>query len=86
MLDTKRFKKIRSFQDIKLEKAKLRYEMLIAEKNLVKSMHQTSTFFTIGAILSRFHRGLNTALTTYSMIADTFRRKKKSARLKEDEG
>ena len=85
MLDTKRFEKIRSFQDIKLEKAKLRYEMLMAEKNLVKSMHQTSTFFTIGAIMSRFNRGLNTALTTYSMIANFFSKRKKPAKSKDDD-
>ena len=80
MTEINRFKKMRSFQDIKLEKAKLRYEMLLAEKNLVKSLNYTSGLFTIGAIMSRFSRGLNTAVKTYSFITGLLGRKKKQYR------
>jgi len=80
MTEINRFKKMRSFQDIKLEKAKLRYEMLLAEKNLVKSLNYTSGLFTVGAIMSRFNRGLNTALKTYSFITGFLGRKKKQYR------
>lgn len=83
MIETKRFKKLRSFQDIKLEKAKLRYEMLVAEKHLVKSINQTTTFFTMGAILSRFHRGLDTALNTYYMVTGLFGKRKKKPEKRE---
>ncbi len=85
MIDTKRFKKMRSIQDIKLEKAKLRYEMLLAEKNLEENLGHAGDFLSLGALASRFKRGLNTAIRTYSLIAGIFIRKRKKDKYKQVE-
>ncbi len=42
MFDLSRFSKIRSFHDIRLEKARLRYEMLASENRLNKSLGATA--------------------------------------------
>lgn len=53
MIDSKRFREIKTLQDIKLEKAKLRYEMLIAENRLIDSLGVVQGFFTASQLLSR---------------------------------
>lgn len=53
MIDSKRFREIRTLQDIKLEKAKIRYEMLVAENRLIESMGTVQGLFTASQLLAR---------------------------------
>ncbi len=78
MIESKRFKKIRNLQDIKLEKAKLRYKMLVAEKDLVDNLKYAGEFFILGSIISRISQGLTVALKTYNLITGIFRSRKET--------
>ncbi len=85
MIEAKRLKRIRSLQDIKLEKAKLRYQMLIAERDLLENMRYAGDFFTIGSIISRISLGLTVALKTYRLVSNIFAPRKKSSNSQNDE-
>ncbi len=85
MIDDKRFKKLRSLKDIKLEKAKLRYEMLVAENNMIDNLDHARGFFSFGKVVSQINRGLNTFVKTYSIITGIFRIRKKSGKQKQVE-
>lgn len=74
----KRFKNIHNLQDIKLEKAKLRYEMLAAENKMLGNIDALSETFSLNSIISSFNKGLNTALSVYSTITNIFSSKRKS--------
>lgn len=52
-MDVSRFKNIRTLQDIKLEKARLRYEMLLAENRLLDDLRVFQGIFTAPALLNR---------------------------------
>lgn len=52
-MDVSRFKNIRTLQDIKLEKARLRYEMLVAENRLLDDLRVIQGVFTAPALISR---------------------------------
>ncbi len=80
MTDVKRFKKLRSLKDIKLEKAKLRYEILVAENNMMDNLDHAGSFLALGKVASRISSGLNTFVKTYSIVASIFGRRKKSAK------
>ncbi len=53
MIDSKRFREMKTLQDIKLEKAKLRYEVLVAENRLIESLGALQGLFTASQLLSR---------------------------------
>lgn len=53
MIDSKRFREIKTLQDIRLEKAKLRYEMLVAENRLIDSLGAVQGLFTASQLLAR---------------------------------
>lgn len=76
-MNTKRFKKIRTIKDIELEKANLRYEMLVAENKMMDNFESLATVFSISSIIVRANKSLNTVLRTYSMISNIFGHKKK---------
>jgi hypothetical protein len=56
-MSSQRFKNIRTLQDIKLEKAKIRYEMLIAENRLMDSFNAVEKLVTIVSFFRRFAAG-----------------------------
>jgi hypothetical protein len=49
-----RFTNLRTMQDIKLEKAKLRYESLVAENRLGNTIENIQEIFSWSGIVSRF--------------------------------
>ncbi|MBW6498361.1 MAG: hypothetical protein K0B09_08245 [Bacteroidales bacterium] len=78
-MDTSRFKNIRTFNDIKLEKARLRYDMLLAENSLQENLEGVQRLVTIGAFTSRITNGVHFVQDVYqrfSGIISWFRRKK----------
>lgn len=56
-----RFKNIRTLQDIKLEKAKMKYEMLFAENRLMDSLNAVEKLVTIVSFFRRFAAGISYA-------------------------
>ncbi|MBW6480083.1 MAG: hypothetical protein K0B37_11700 [Bacteroidales bacterium] len=56
-MSSQSFKNIRTLQDIKLEKAKIRYEMLIAENRLLDSFNAVEKLVTIVSFFRRFAAG-----------------------------
>jgi hypothetical protein len=74
-----RYKNIRTFNEIKLEKAKLRYEMLVVENRLHENLEGVQRIFTMGAFASRITTGVHFAQNVYQRFAgflSWFRRKK----------
>ena len=57
MIDVDRFRKMRTLQDIKLEKARLSYEMLLAEKALTEDIQAVYDGFSYLSIFSRIADG-----------------------------
>lgn len=82
MIDLKQFRHIRTFQDIRLEKARLRYEMLLAENRLMASLNAIHGFVTLTTFFTRFSEGFSYARQIFSGIGRAFgwmfRKKKKS--------
>ncbi|MDX9940610.1 MAG: hypothetical protein RBS53_00165 [Bacteroidales bacterium] len=80
-MDTTRFKKIKTLNDIKLEKERLRYEMLAAEHSLHDSLEGIQQTFTMNGLVSRVSTGFLFAQDVYNRfgnIISFFRRKKSS--------
>jgi hypothetical protein len=79
MIDSDRLKKIKTFQDIKLEKAKLRYEALLAENRLFENLNEIQGQFTFPLFLTRFKDGFAFASKIYSnvnsILGKVFRKK-----------
>ena len=69
MFDTERFSKIRNLQDIRLEKARLRYEMLAAENRLSQNLKVAGQLFSLSALISRVRLGMTIARKTYDVIS-----------------
>ncbi len=61
---------IRNMQDLRLEKARLRYEVLMAENSLNDSLHSIERLFTVFALIRRASAGFKLA---YSMISKASR-------------
>lgn len=53
MIDTHRYRKIKTFQDIRLEKARLRYEALVAENAMMEGFRSLERVFTIFSMARR---------------------------------
>jgi hypothetical protein len=83
MIDHKQFRHIRNFQDIKLEKARLRYEMLLAENRMMASLNAIQGFVTLTTFFSRFSQGFAISRNVFSRMGQAFSwvfgKKKKSA-------
>lgn len=82
MMYLQKFSKIKSLQDIKLEKARLRYEMLVAENRLMENINAIERSFSISSFFSKFTYGFRTAVSVYEKIQKiagkfSFGRKKK---------
>lgn len=67
-----RFKHLKTFNDIKLEKARLKYEMLVAENNLKERYSSFSQIFTFqnffGSFTSAFHYAQNIFFTVFKYV------------------
>jgi hypothetical protein len=90
MFDTKRFSKIKSLQDIRLEKARLRYEMLTAENRLSDSLQTAGQIFSLSALMARVRIGMTVARKSYDIFSGLLRwvsgkRKKKKQQNTRDE-
>jgi hypothetical protein len=72
MIDQKQFRHIRTFQDIRLEKARLRYEMLLAENRLMASLNAIQGFVTMATFFTRFSEGFSYAQQFVSKISQAF--------------
>lgn len=77
------YKKFRNFQDIEIAKARVRYEMLLAENHLYETIMRVERIFTLTSFISRFATGFSHAQGAYGRITDLFgkifRRKSKKA-------
>ncbi len=61
MIDFKRLRNMKNLQDIKLERAKLRYEVLLAEARLIEDLGAIQSLFTLPAFFVQFKDGLSFA-------------------------
>ncbi len=59
MIDSDRLRKIKNFQDIKLEKARLRYEALLAEGRLFEDLNAIQNQFTFPLFFEKFRLGFS---------------------------
>lgn len=78
-MDTSRFKNIKTLNDIKLEKARLRYEMLVSENNLHDNLEGVQRLFTMNGLVTRFSSGIvfaQNVASKFSNVISWFRRKK----------
>ena len=71
MIDTQRLRKIKSLQDIKLEKAKLRYEALLTETRLYEDLNAIQNQFTFPVFLARVKGGISFANRVFSGLQST---------------
>ncbi len=89
MIDTQRLRKIKSLQDIKLEKAKLRYEALLSETKLYEDMNAIQNQFTFPVFLARVKGGVSFVNKLFSGIQNTigwvFRKKDQSDQTEAEE-
>lgn len=72
MIDTERLKKIRTLQDIKLEKARLRYEMLLAENRMAEDINVIMGVFSMQAIFDSASKMFSMAWRVYNGIQNVF--------------
>ncbi len=61
-----RLKKVKTLQDIRLEKARMRYEMLIAENRLMDNFSAVEQVFVITTFVKRFIAGFKYAQTIFN--------------------
>lgn len=87
-MDKRRFGKLRTLNDIKLEKERLRYEMLIAENRLMENFHSVDKLITLPSVFSRIAYGFEVAQTVYYRFRDvidkfsSWKKKKKNKKRK----
>ncbi len=90
-MDTSRFSKIKTLHDIKLEKAKLRYELLVAENRLMENFQAIEDMATFSSVFSRIAYGFEIAQNVYARVMDisdrfsSWRRKRKKKKRKDDD-
>ena len=83
--------KIKTLHDIKLEKAKLRYELLVAENRLMENFQAIEDMATFSSVFSRIAYGFEIAQKVYSRIMDvssrfsSWRRKRKKKKNKNND-
>jgi len=82
------FKKLKTLQDIKLEKTKIRFEMILAENKLMDSLNAVEQVVTIASFFRRFVTGFRYAqsfLQNFYKYIDRFMFWKKDKEEDEDE-
>ncbi len=78
---------MRTLQDLKLEKARLKYEMLVAENNLAEDLHAVERVFNFSTTIANFSKGISVARKAYEKLSSLFGKfsgKKKKKKSKED--
>ncbi len=68
MMSKIQMKKLRTLQDIKLEKARLKYEMLVAENNLGEDLHAVERVFTFSSTMASITKGISVAKNVYDKV------------------
>jgi hypothetical protein len=82
-MDSRRFTKIKTLNDIKLEKARLRYELLTIENRLTENLQSIESMASVSSVFSRISYGFEVANNVYQRISDliakfrSWRKKKK---------
>jgi len=82
-MDDRRFTKIKTLNDIKLEKARLRYDLLTLENKLTENLKSFESMASVSSFFSRIGYGFEIASTIYQRISDlisrfrSWRKKKK---------
>lgn len=86
-MDTSRFRKIRTLDDIKLEKARLKYEMMAAENDLHSSLEGIQRMFTMNGFITRVSTGVLFAQDLYHKFGNiiSWFRRKKTTRARDEE-
>ncbi len=67
-MDTRRFNKIKTLNDLKLEKARLRYEVLVSENRMMENFQAIEDLFTLPSLISRIKFGFQVAHNVYKKI------------------
>ncbi len=85
-----RFKKIKSLNDLKLEKARLRYELLVIENNLNENFKAVEDMASYSALISRITYGFEVGQRVYKKIHQLIswfgsRRKSKKKKKEKDQ-
>ncbi len=90
-MNTQRYSKIKTLKDIKLEKARIRYEMLVAENGLMDNIASIQRLVTITSTFSRITQGFHLAHSIYEGIHNLtgklmfWRKKKKKSKESKDD-
>ncbi len=63
-------KHIKTTQDIKLQKARMRYEAMLAENKMMESFHSIGQVFTIIYTFRKVTSGVSYVYQTYQKISD----------------
>ncbi len=61
-----RLKAVRTLQDIRVEKARLHYEALIAEKELTDSFRALGRIYSLANVVGRAAKGIKSAYDLFS--------------------
>lgn len=69
MMDLERFKRVRTLHDIRVEKARLRYESLVAENAMMESFKAIGNLFSLFGYIRKASAGFNTAYSVVSRIS-----------------
>jgi hypothetical protein len=67
-MDTRRFNNIKTLTDIKHEKARLRYELLVIETELNESLSSFKSISTYTSVFARVGYGFTIGKKIYSII------------------
>ncbi len=67
-MDMERFRRIRTLHDIKIEKARLRYESLVAENAMMDSVRAVGSLFSLVRYIRKVSAGFGTAFAVASRI------------------
>jgi hypothetical protein len=67
-----KYKKLKSFKDIELAKAKLRYNMLVAETDLHDNLSSLERLISLAGFFNRFAAGYSVAQSTISRVSGIF--------------
>ena len=74
MNSLQRLKAVRTLQDIRVEKARLHYEALIAEKELTHSLRAVRQVYSMADVINRAAKGIKSAYDLFSGIRSRFGR------------
>ncbi len=74
MINSSRYRKIKTLQDIRVEKARLRYEALVAENAMMEGFRSVERAFTMFSMVRRVSEYVGHGIRAVSGIARFFGR------------